>query len=293
MKSKTFCVLISATLLTGCAGLTKSHQDNGTGSPAAVPQKTPEQKEKELQALLDSMNVKMQNLEARTNALNDKVDATRSVIDNLISSQQARTQGIQPQASDSAGTPVNPHLASSDPSAGFAADEAVQRYRKAMILFQSKSYADAILGFSAFVDRFPDHALAGSAQYYLAESYFAQGEMKLALREYQRVLTTYDRSPRVADTLERVAECEDRLQEHQEAAHHREQLLTLFPASPAAARAQSQSQSQSQPQPMKAAPAPEQTTEPEPKAASPTSGLDNPPPTAPSAPSSPAMEKSP
>jgi tol-pal system protein YbgF len=181
------------------------------------------------------MDSKIKTMDARLAALNEKIDAQRSVIDNFISSQQAH-QGVHPRVQDSAGIPIGAPVASSDPAAGFTSDEAVQRYRKAMVLYQSKNYTDAILGFSAFVDRFPDHALAGSAQYFLAESYFAEHELKLAAREYQRVLTTYDRSPHISDTLQRIAECEDALGQNAEAAQHREMLMTLFPASPAAAR---------------------------------------------------------
>jgi tol-pal system protein YbgF len=244
MKSPTLNLILAlsltlsvAPLMTGCAGLRKSHQDNVSGkAPETAPQAQASPTPKpDWQVASDALDSKIKTMDARLAALNEKIDAQRSVIDNFISSQEAH-QGVHPRVQDSAGIPIGVPVASSDPAAGFTSGEAVQRYRKAMILYQSKNYTDAILGFSAFVDRFPDHALAGSAQYFLAESYFAEHELKLAAREYQRVLTTYDRSPHISDTLERIAECEEALGQNAEAAQHREMLMTLFPASPAAAR---------------------------------------------------------
>jgi tetratricopeptide (TPR) repeat protein len=103
-----------------------------------------------------------------------------------------------------------------------------------MILFQSHNYPDASLGFSAFVDQYPDHALAGSAQFYLGECYFKQKEYKLAARELGRVITTYDRSPHIAETLRDLSISEEKTGMPEEAARHRQLLTSLFPHSPAA-----------------------------------------------------------
>lgn len=240
---------------------------------------------------MDALSAQVQSLEAKIETLNEKIDAQRSVLDNWISSQQAHTQNIGSRPQDSAGIALNTPSAASDPALGFSSDEAVKLYRKDMVLFRSKNYPDAVLGFSAFVDRFPDHALAGSAQYFLAEGYFAQHQPKLAAREYQRVLMTYDRSPHIADTLERIAECEDVLGNRPGAAKHREMLMTLFPASPAAARAKTVGSSaataserpisQSAPQAPSAQSA--QTNAAPESDATNSDGLDSPPPTAPAA----------
>lgn len=90
------------------------------------------------------------------------------------------------------------------------------------------------MAFSEFLEKAPDHPLAGSAQFYVGESYFKQKEYKLALQEYQRVLTSYDRSPVVADTLARMITTEEILKKQPEAEKHQHLLTSLFPNSPAA-----------------------------------------------------------
>ena len=225
----------------------KAHREEANPAPDAKASAEPEtdaqkierltKQQNELQGQLAASSAKIEALETRLGSLNDKVDASRSTVDNLIASQRTSPKPVGPKSTDLRGTSVNAPMASSDPEAGFVSDESIQRFRKAMVLFNSKNYSDSVLAFSAFIDQYPDHALAGSAQFYLAESYYHQGEYRLAQREYQRVLTTYDRSPRVSDTLRRIADCEDRLQQPQAAAQHRELLMTLFPASPAAAEA--------------------------------------------------------
>jgi tol-pal system protein YbgF len=288
------CLLLAA--VTGCAGLTKSHhEDSATPQPETDSQKIERltREQGELKNSLASSTAKIEALETRLGSLNDKVDAARSTVDNMIASRRTNPQPVSQRASDVRGTSVTAPTAESDPEAGFTSDESIQRFRKAMVLFNSKNYSDAVLAFSAFIDQYPDHALAGSAQYYLAESYYHQNEYRLAQREYQRVLTTYDRSPRVADTLRKIADCEDRLQQSQAAAQHRELLMTLFPSSPAAAEARSDQRAaptaEVAPRSERPAGSPGMEVPPtagksaEPARAGADMGLDNPPPTAPAA----------
>ena len=131
-----------------------------------------------------------------------------------------------------------------DPEAGFTQDAAVQNFRKALIIFQGLKYPEATLAFSDFLEKYPDHAMAGAAQFYIAEAYTKQNEPKLALQEYQKLLTTYDRSSHVADTLKQMAAAEDTLKRREEAARHRQLLTSLFPLSPAASELEIASKSE-------------------------------------------------
>jgi tol-pal system protein YbgF len=156
-----------------------------------------------------------------------------------------------------------------------------------MILFQSRNYPDATLEFSAFVDQYPDHPLAGSAQYYLGESYFKQKEYKLAARELGRVITTYDRSPHIADTLRDLAISEDKIGQTEEAARHRQLLTSLFPHSPAAHSGTAADEAPETESPATAHSPTHSSESGTTSQATKSSQLDAPPPTAPMAPSGP------
>lgn len=174
-------------------------------------------------------------VEARLAEMQDRLQGMEQKVTDLQAQLQL-AQNRAPVAATGA-LPIAAHPAQNagrDPEAGFTQDEIVQAYRKAMVLFQAQKFSESILAFSAFVEQNPDHVLAGSAQFYLGQAYFEQKEYKLALKEWERVITSYDRSPRVSDTLRQMAQAEDQLKRPKEAATHRQLLSSLFPQSPAA-----------------------------------------------------------
>lgn len=174
-------------------------------------------------------------VEARLAEMQDRLQGMEQKVTDLQAQLQL-AQNRAPVVANGA-LPIAAHPAQGagrDPEAGFTQDEVVQTYRKAMVLFQAQKFSESILAFSAFVEQNPDHALAGSAQFYLGQAYFEQKEFKLALKEWERVITSYDRSPRVSDTLRQMAQAEDQLKRPKEAATHRQLLTSLFPQSPAA-----------------------------------------------------------
>jgi TolA-binding protein len=188
----------------------------------------------EMRTLLTQMGQRMEAMETRLGSVGDRLNATQTSLDNLLANTKAVPSAVNAHPSHGVGTtPIIP-TAPSDPEAGFANDDAAQGFRKASILLAAQKYPEAVLAFSAFLEKFPDHALAGSAQYYVGESYARQKEYRLALREFERVLTSYDRSPHVADTLREMARAEDQLKLPEQAARHRQLLTSLFPQSPAA-----------------------------------------------------------
>jgi tol-pal system protein YbgF len=185
------------------------------------------------------MNARLEALEAKLASMNEKLDATRNSLDNFLTAHEPKKTGVSTSPTETSGTP----LADTMPAGGgYIQDEAVQLYRKANILFESQKYPDANLAFSTFLEQYPDHPLAGSAQYHIGEGYFKQHQNKEALEEFQKVLTSYDRSSAVPQTLREMSEVEEGLGKSQEAARHRQQLLSLFPNSPAAQNLTAQAQ---------------------------------------------------
>jgi len=222
-------------LLSSCA----SSQTEPDPQPAAeVAAATPSanagnSKTEELQKTIDALNLRIESLETKLSSVNDKFEASKAALDQALSGQGTRNTEVNPHPAEKFGTGIAAAPVSNDPEAGFINDEAVQSYRKAMILFQARKYPEAVLGFSAFLERQPDHPLAGSAQYYVGRAYMNQKEYRLAIQEFQRVLTSYDRSIHVTETLRDLAACEEMAQKPEDAARHRQLLTSLFPQSPA------------------------------------------------------------
>jgi len=72
-------------------------------------------------------------------------------------------------------------------------------FRLAHRYFMEKEYDVAIGGFHKFLTDFPDHQLAGAAQFWIAESFLQIEEYDIALQEYARLIKNYPRDEKVAD----------------------------------------------------------------------------------------------
>jgi TolA-binding protein len=288
-------VFLSLSLtLSGCAGR-MAHPDSDSNHPQTPPTaQSSAPSDVQTQAPVDprmsvaGLNARLEAMDAKVAAMNEKLDSTQHTLDNFLTAHSPKMSGVDHSANEAAGSPV---AASDANSPGYIQDGAVQLFRKANILFESQRYAESNLAYTNFLERFPDHPLAGLAQFKVGEGYFRKKEYRQAVQEFQKVLTSYDRSPAISATLRDLAESEDALGKTQEAARYRQQLTSLFPSSPAAQNIQS---AVAAPQAPAMAPAPQGA---EPQAAAPTlplsalpqgqadappkHDLDSPPPTAP------------
>jgi tol-pal system protein YbgF len=84
------------------------------------------------------------------------------------------------------------------PSAASGAD---QMYNDAFKKLQDGDYADAERGFKAFLQSNPRHVLAGNAQYWLGETYYARRDYKNAMTAFADGYEVYKASPKGPDNL--------------------------------------------------------------------------------------------
>jgi len=85
------------------------------------------------------------------------------------------------------------------PAAGGAAGDQV--YHDAMKLMQDGDYAGAEKGFRTFVQRNPQHVLAGNAQYWLGETFYARRDYQNAMSAFAEGYKVYKASPKGPDNL--------------------------------------------------------------------------------------------
>ena len=186
---------------------------------------------------IDKLNQRIQELELKVLSLNDKLEANLKQRTPAQASSKSLIKATQSQAApqDEAGETSTPIKTKSDPEFGFSDDTSIRSYRQAMIYFQARKFPEAILELTQFLSNYPDHILAGSAQYFCGESYYQHKEYNLALREFQSVITSYPHSQHIADTLVRISEIQKLQKNPEQSAGAAALLNSLFPHSPAAA----------------------------------------------------------
>ena len=84
------------------------------------------------------------------------------------------------------------------PSAAAGAD---QMYNDAFKKLQDGDYAGAERGFKAFLQSNPKHQLAGNAQYWLGETYYARRDYQNAMTSFAEGYKVYKASPKGPDNL--------------------------------------------------------------------------------------------
>src|SRR5262249_61806786 len=88
--------------------------------------------------------------------------------------------------------PVNSRLPT-----GSASDQ----YYFALSYITQQDYPAAEDAFRAFVQQHPDHSLAGNAQYWLGETYYARHKYAEAARAFAEGYKRYPKGPKGADDL--------------------------------------------------------------------------------------------
>jgi tol-pal system protein YbgF len=98
-----------------------------------------------------------------------------------------------------------PRAASLEPPPGgeviSAASKSEKLYAGALALFSNREYPQATAKFQEFVAEYPDHKLAGNAQYWIGECYYSQRRFAEAADEFAKVERLFPASPKVPGAL--------------------------------------------------------------------------------------------
>jgi tol-pal system protein YbgF len=82
-----------------------------------------------------------------------------------------------------------------------AGPKAEKLYAGALALYSSRDYQQATAKFEEFVAGYPDHKLAGNAQYWIGECYYSQKRFAEAAEEFSKVEKVYPASHKVPAAL--------------------------------------------------------------------------------------------
>lgn len=117
-------------------------------------------------------------------------------------------------------------------------DEASKLYQRAYSTYKQGQYARAILDFEEFVQKFPDHDHADSAQYWIGESYFSQGEYDQAIVEFNRVVDRYPGKTKAPEACLMIGTSYEKLGQADLARTFYRRLIAQYPQSEAAFKAE-------------------------------------------------------
>jgi TolA-binding protein len=196
-----------------------------------------------VESKISKLQDRIQDLELRLTALNDKINLTQgvppvpggSVPVEVVQTPAAHGTLIppsKPSATKKETLKSSAHHEAGSRRSSFASNPSVDRFREAKILFDTHRYSDAVVEFSDFLKNDPDHPFAASAQYHLGMSYLEQKEYKLAEEELSRVLLSYPHSSHIPDTLLALHRVSEALKKTPRATYFKEKLLGQFPNSP-------------------------------------------------------------
>ncbi len=92
-----------------------------------------------------------------------------------------------------------------------------------------RQFGEAETGFRGFLDKYPEHNLAGSAQYWLGETYYAQGDYRQAAQNFLSGYKAYPKSRRAPDSLLKLGMSLNKLGQTQQACASFGALSGQFP----------------------------------------------------------------
>jgi len=204
---------------------------------------------------VDSLSETLSTLTGRVDELSTRLDTLNR---QLRTGQAPATSGsaaprLPSAAPSGTAAPASPGTAAPGPGPVAAVPQRPSAaslqpqdiYQAAYIDFSKGSYSLAIAGFREFLRRYPDHELAGSAQYWIGEAYLSlargfsdsgQGDkstesLEQAVQEFKKVLANYPRADKVPTALYKEALALIDLKQPAQAQARLQYLVDNFPRS--------------------------------------------------------------
>lgn len=105
-------------------------------------------------------------------------------------------------------------------------ESSYERWYEALL---RRQFSEAETGFRAFLDKYPEHNLAGSAQYQLGETFYAQNDFRGAAQNYLEGYKKYPKSRRAPDSLLKLGMSLKKLGQKDQACAALGSVATEFP----------------------------------------------------------------
>lgn len=111
---------------------------------------------------------------------------------------------------------------------------ALNEYRAAYSLYSEGRLDEARESFGRFVSRYPRHAYADNARYWVGECWYDKREFEMARTEFMRVISDYPDGNKVPDAMVKVGLCDQNLGRMEDARRMYDAVILTYPDSDAA-----------------------------------------------------------
>jgi tol-pal system protein YbgF len=201
----------------------------------AILQKRQEQELSQFQQTQADMGLKIDEVTTEIQILNEKLEDTNFRISSL--SQQLsglRLMERQPIYERKQNTEPEEEEQTPDEAAANTLAKATspkEIYDTAHADFLKGNYDLAIQGFKQYCELYPNSALAGNAQYWIAECYYSQQKFAQAAEEFDKVINNYPKSDKVIGAQLKKAFAYFELNQIGRAVIQLQQLIQEYPKS--------------------------------------------------------------
>lgn len=104
-----------------------------------------------------------------------------------------------------------------------------EAYEAAFGLLKQSRYGEAIQAFRDFLNAYPESALAGDAQYWVAEAHYVSRDFEKALNGFHKVVNNYPDNQKVPDALLKIGYTYYELGNPDEARQTLNELINSYP----------------------------------------------------------------
>lgn len=191
---------------------------DGQLAKAAQGEKAAEQQVARVEARLGETEEALRGLRASLDGL------SRDLVRQAAAPPPAREKRVEARPAE----PDRPAAPSGPPD---------QLYSAALASFRAREHGQAVLEFTDFIARHPQHPLAANAQFWIAEAYYLQRDYRQAIAEYEKVAEKSAKSGKVPDALLKIGLCFRALNDPARAREAWQQLVQAYPDSEAARQA--------------------------------------------------------
>jgi tol-pal system protein YbgF len=152
----------------------------------------------QLQQSITLLTGQIEQLQYRNQQLQQQLEKMQADYEFRLDQMEKGRSGGAPRPPAQAAAPPPQAAAAAPPAAAAGSD---QLYHDAFKKLQDGDYAGAERGFKAFLQGNAKHALAGNAQYWLGETYYARRDYQNAMAAFAEGYKTYKASPKGPDNL--------------------------------------------------------------------------------------------
>jgi len=165
-----------------------------------------------------------QDLDTRVSALEDKIGQIHAMLKEM---KVGAPDPVAPAAMkpNAAATPTIQH-------------QEYDEFQRVLNLFNAQDFRGTASGMMGFLKKYPQSSLAGNAQFWVAESYYAMGDYVKAIAEYQILSEKYPTHPRIREAIYKQGAGFQKLKKYPEAKLFYQKVIANYPNTPEALKAQ-------------------------------------------------------